>query len=97
MTTLREIAANRQNSLKSTGPRTEQGKAVVSRNAGRVADGNKTSICNTIGVLILQVEGDVGTVAQIPGQDRRNEDSFSPDEIPERAAVYVFEVEPIEE
>ncbi len=33
MTTLREIAANRQNSLKSTGPRTEQGKAVVSRNA----------------------------------------------------------------
>ena len=33
MTSPRQIIANRKNALKSTGPRTEQGKAIVIRNA----------------------------------------------------------------
>src|SRR3954462_11253132 len=35
MTTERQIAANRQNAQHSTGPRTQQGKAVASRNNTR--------------------------------------------------------------
>src|ERR1700761_9141418 len=35
MTSLRQIASNRQNALKSTGPKTEQGKRRSSRNALR--------------------------------------------------------------
>lgn len=44
---------------------------------------------------ILQIEGDASPIAEIPGQERRDEDPFLIEEIPERADVLVGSIDAV--
>ena len=69
MASLKQIAANRRNATKSTGPVTAQGKARASRNARR--HGLSVPVCRTsavaadIGEFALQLVGDGASRTEI--------------------------------
>jgi hypothetical protein len=69
MTSLKQIAANRKNALKSTGPITAQGKARVSRNAlrhGLSISANRASVGSAdVEELALLLVGDAASRTEI--------------------------------
>ena len=69
MTSLKQIAANRRNALKSTGPITAQGKARVSRNAlrhGLSISANRASVGSAdVEELALLLVGDAASRTEI--------------------------------
>ena len=69
MTSLKQIAANRRNATRSTGPVTAQGKARASRNARRhglsVPVYRASAVAADIGEFALQLVGDAASRTEI--------------------------------